>query len=458
MSADANEQILPSADLTAIQRQGRLAKRLNAIAYYGFLAVTAAILVLILSVIKAKTIYANQENRWLIGYSIFVTSFILMRVLAATLYRNSISKIMDHADFISQQAKEYEPMVSFVIPCKNEGPDIENTVRKCFEADWPAEKLEVIVINDGSTDNTGQVLSKLKRHYKKRLTVVTWRKNRGKRQGMAEGFRRSTGEIIIQLDSDSYIQPDTFRNLIKPFVHDDVAAVCAHAEPSNADKNLLTRMQTAYYFMSFRILKAAESVFMAVFCCSGCSSAYRKNAVMPVMDEWLNEQFLGKPATWGDDRALTNYIIRGGFKAIYTDLARAYTICPDNWRQFIKQQTRWKKSWITNAYFCGRFIWRKKPFLAFTYFFPLILVSLLTPLVAMRAMIINPIFRDVLPFYYLFGAMLLAAIITVFYRIADRTNKYWPYLFAWAGLNCIFLSFILFYAMLTIQNRKWGTR
>ena len=411
------------------------------------------------AVIKAKTLYANQENKWLIGYSIFVTSFILMRVLAATLYRNSITKVMRHADDVSaKQEAAYEPLVTFVIPCKNEGPEIETTVRKCFEADYLAEKLDVIVVNDGSTDNTGTELRKLKRRYGKRLTVVTWRKNRGKRYGMAEGFHKARGEIIIQLDSDSYIEPSTFRNLIKPFVHEDIAAVCAHADPTNADKNILTRMQAAYYFMSFRILKAAESVFMSVFCCSGCSSAYRKSAVLPVIDEWLNERFLGKPATWGDDRALTNYLIRGNYKTIYTDLALAYTICPDNIRQFLKQQTRWKKSWVTNAFFASKFIVRKKPFIAFTYFFPLILVSLLTPLVAARAMIFNPLTRGVLPFYYLFGAMLLAAIITVFYRFADRKNKYWPYLFAWAALNSIFLSFILFYAMLTIQNRKWGTR
>jgi hyaluronan synthase len=99
---------------------------------------------------------------------------------------------------------------------------------------------------------------------------------------MAAGFEASHSEIIIQLDSDSYIEPKTFRDLIAPFQNRRVGAVCAVGEPKNADKNIITRMQAAYYFMSFRILKAAESTYDTVFCCSGCCSAYRKSAVMPV--------------------------------------------------------------------------------------------------------------------------------------------------------------------------------
>jgi hypothetical protein len=123
---------------------------------------------------------------------------------------------------------------------------------------------------------------------------------------MAEGFRRARGEIIIQLDSDSYIVPGTFRKIIEPFRNSRVGAVCAHADPANPDENTLTRMQAAYYFFSFRLLKAAESTFLRVFCCSGCSSAYRRDIVLPILDQWLGEKFLGLPTTWGDDRALTN--------------------------------------------------------------------------------------------------------------------------------------------------------
>jgi len=234
--------------------------------------------------------------------------------------------------------------------------------------------------------------------------------------------------------------------------------VCAHADPENADENFLTKMQAAYYFISFRVLKAAESTFMSVFCCSGCSSAYRKNVILPILDEWLNEKFLGLPVTWGDDRALTNRVLRMGYKTIYTAGAQAYTICPNNLKTFLKQQIRWKKGWFVNSLFASGFVLKKQPFVGFTYFFPLIVVTLATPFMATKALVYNPLFRGVSPFFYIAGIFLVAVIFVLYYRFVAKDNKYWPYVFAWSAINMIILSFILFYALATIQNRKWETR
>jgi hyaluronan synthase len=354
--------------------------------------------------------------------------------------------------------ENYEPTVSFVIPCKNEEGAIRKTVTKCFESHYPEDKKEVIVINDGSTDRTEEILAELETEFPN-LTVVNWKVNRGKRHGMAEGFRLAKGEIIIQLDSDSYFEPATFREVVKPFANPRVGGVCAHADPENSDHNMLTRMQAAYYFMSFRILKAAESSYGVVFCLSGCSSAYRRELVMPYLDEWLNQRFLGLPVTWGDDRGLTNVVLRQGYLTVYTDTARARTIVPMTMRQLIKQQVRWKKGWFVNSVFASKFILKRDPFVALVYFFPLTLVTLLTPFMAVRAMIYNPLFKgNVSIEYYVLGVMLVAALIVIFYRFVARSNKYWPYIFAWSALNMVLLSFLLFYALATIQNRKWGTR
>jgi hyaluronan synthase len=245
---------------------------------------------------------------------------------------------------------------------------------------------------------------------------------------------------------------------VAPFVNPEIGAVCAHADPMNADKNFLTRMQAAYYFVSFRILKAAESSFLVVFCCSGCSSAYRRDIVVPQLDDWLNEKFLGLPVTWGDDRGLTNRVLADGYRTLYTDRAQAYTICPDNMRQLLKQQVRWKKGWLVNSIFASRFIARRHPFVAFTYFFPLILLTLLTPLVAARALVYEPLVNGTVPLYYVAGVFAVAALVTIFYRHVQRGNRYWPYVFAWSALNLVLLSFVMPYAIATIQNRKWGTR
>ena len=413
--------------------------------FLGSLVLTAIILV------KSSALSHDAVlARMFLVYSVLVTGFELSRLLAAAFHSRTMRECY-------RAAPDYEPFVSFVVPCMNEEKAIMHTIEKCFEAEYPSDRFEVIVINDGSTDGTYDVLERA-RHRFPQLTVVHWAQNRGKRHGMAEGFKRARGEIIIQLDSDSYIDPKTFRHLVEPFSSPDVGAVCAHADPANATRNVLTRMQAAYYFLSFRILKAAESSFMAVFCCSGCSSAYRRNVVMPVLDEWLAETFLGKPVTWGDDRALTNRVLKAGYKTIYTDRAQAYTICPENIRQLIKQQVRWKKGWFVNSVFATPFVVRRYPFVAFTYFIPLIVLTLLTPFVAIRALLYEPIVHGTVPVYYLAGVFGMAALITIYYRYVRRANPYWGYVFVWSAFNMVVLSMVLFYALCTIQNRRWSTR
>jgi hyaluronan synthase len=429
--------------------------RIENILYRSALLFLACVTLLVVIYLKSRSSIALVGDPLLFVYTVGITMFQLSRLMSAILYRRTNHLYL--AAPAGAAAAAYEPTVTFVIPCKNEEGAIAGTVTKCFEAHYPKGKLEVIVINDGSTDRTIDILHDLQLKYG-RLIVVDWKENRGKRQGMAEGIRRASGEIIVQLDSDSYISPETFRNLIRPFQNPEIGAVCAHADPANAEKNWLTRMQAAYYFISFRILKAAESAFMTVFCCSGCSSAYRREVILPILNRWLAEKFLGLPVTWGEDRALTNWVLRQNYRTIYSEQVHAHTICPDTFRKFLKQQIRWKKGWLVNSLFASKFILRREPFVALTYFFPLFVISLITPFIAVKSLILGPIIRGALPLYYISGVFLMSFIMTLYYRWISRENKYWPFVFVWSAVNMVFLSFVLFYSIATIQNRKWGTR
>jgi hyaluronan synthase len=153
-------------------------------------------------------------------------------------------------------------------------------------------------------------------------------------------------------------------------------------------------------------------------------------------------------------------MVKRGYKTVYTDLAKAATIVPTTLRQFIKQQIRWKKGWFVNSYFVSKFIYKKQPFVAFSYFYPLTLVTLLAPVMATRALIYTPLMKNggFTIFLYVMGSLLIAMLIVVYYKTVSRENKYWPYLFIWAAINTLVLSFLLYYALATIQNRKWGTR
>jgi hyaluronan synthase len=410
-------------------------------------------IILVIAWIKSKTIADFISDPYVLGYTFFVTLFQMSRMASSLLYRTSYRQA-----FPDTPHSKYFPTISFVIPCMNEEKAIFTTIENCFKAEYPPDRLEVIVINDGSTDNTLSEIMRAKHKYPS-LVVVDWEVNQGKRHGMAEGFRRAKGEIVIQLDSDSFIEPSTVREFVLPFQNPEIGAVSAHTDPLNPDENVLTKMQTAYYFMSFRILKAAESTFHTVFCCSGCASAYRKSIVLPVLDQWLGEKFLGLPVTWGDDRAITNHVIRLGYRTLYTDRVQAYTIVPNTFRQFFKQQVRWKKGWFVNSISASKFILKREPFVAITYFFPLIVVTLLTPFMAARAFLYTPIVNGVsATLYYVLGVLCITFLTMLLYRFFSPNNKYWPYLFLWATINMLVLSYLLFYALLTIQDRGWNTR
>ncbi len=116
-----------------------------------------------------------------------------------------------------------------------------------------------------------------------------------------------------------------------PFVGDRtgrVAAVTGQADVQNPGTNLLTRLQQVRYFAAFRVIKAAESRYGAVTCASGCFSAYRRSDLLHVLPEWENQRFLGQEATFGDDRALTNALLRRGLQVRYQSTAVSATLVP----------------------------------------------------------------------------------------------------------------------------------
>ena len=410
--------------------------------FYAFLTAIAIFLIILLKS------YTYTGISFVYVYTIFITTFMFSRIIGSFFYgsQNNFSN------------KKYEPRVSFVIPCKNEQEAIYKTIRKCAEVDYNKKKIEVVVINDGSTDNTLQEMYKAKKDYREvKIKIINWKKNKGKRHGMAKGFRSAKGEIVIQLDSDSFIDKDALKHIIPIFLDKNIGAVVGHSEPANKDENIITKIQTPYYFMSFRALKATESIFNMVFCCSGCFSAYRRKYVLPVLGELLNEKFLGRKITYGDDRALTNQILKAGYKAVYSYEAKAYTIIPNTLKTFLKQQVRWKKGWFINSLKALKFIFKQDKFVAVTYLIPLIILTIIAPFIAFKALIIDPLFFGKSPVFYVSGIMLVSLLLFSHYKLYN-TEKYGAYMFLWSILNMTILSYIILYAVYDLKNMNWGTR
>ncbi len=395
--------------------------------------------------------WRHLSDDWLFGiYSLAVSVYIISRFLFSYFYEPH----EEHFD------PTYMPTVTFGVPAKNEGTNIRETIMRIVQSDYPADRFNVVAVNDGSTDETLEQMllakEEARKDYGVEVMVIDWKVNRGKRDGMAECARQSKNDIVIFIDSDSFVKPDTAKELVKYFIDKEVAAVAGHAYVANEHTNAITRMQAARYFIAFKAFKATESLFSSVTCCSGCCSAYRRSDLVGILDQWLKQSFMGVKCTYGDDRSLTNFLLDKGKKTLFSPTAISYTFVPDTFRQFMKQQQRWKKSWVRESFRAGSFIWKRHPLMAISFYLATIL-PLLAPVVAVRALILFPLKTGTFPFFYICGLVLITLIYGLYYRIHARGNSWIVASFAAIFYNLI-LMWQLPWAILTLRDSRWGTR
>jgi hyaluronan synthase len=406
--------------------------------------------VYLLAILAAVALYkgvfleALTDDPWFTGYGIVVSSYLVSRFALTLFYR-------------PPRDRGHEPAVAIVMPAFNEEKVIAQALRSLLDLEYPTAKLEIVAIDDGSTDGTLAELRTVAEE-NPRVRVIEFPQNRGKRAAMAAGIRATSAEIVAFVDSDSVVEPDALRRLVQDFAEPRVGAVCGHADVLNANETWITRMQAVRYFVAFRVNKAAESIFNCVTCCSGCFSAYRRSAILPRLDWWERQTFLRSEATFGDDRSLTNCVMRD-WKVRYASNAVSHTVAPATFRQFMRQQLRWKRSWTRESLILGRFIWKRHPIAALSTYVG-VLLTLVSPMAAIHAMAWHPFALGAgLPLVYLTGMYLMAVAYGLYYVVSKRT--YDP-LWIWGIAFCFFyLAFLLwqtYWAILTCRSSEWGTR
>jgi hyaluronan synthase len=403
---------------------------------------------IVIAVIAYKTVFIEMVvgDPYFGAYSIVVCVFILSRFLFSLFYRPA-----------PDPEEPVEPTIAIVMPAFNEQDAVAASIRSLLVADYPDDKLEIVVVNDGSTDDTLREIQAVAEH-QPAVRVIDFPENRGKRAAMAAGIRSTIAEVIAFVDSDSALERDALRRIVRGFANPRVGAIAGHADVQNARETWITRMQAVRYFVAFRVCKAAESIFGAVTCCSGCFSAYRRAAIAPVLEQWEGQRFLGRPATYGDDRSLTNFVLRN-WKVNYDETARSVTIVPAHFRLFLRQQLRWKRSWTRESLIIGRFIWRKSP-LASLWAYLGIVLPLLAPIVAVRAIVWLPAVEGAgAPLIYLIGIYAMALVYGLYYGLKHgRYDTLWVFGVMFVFFYIAFLLWQTYWAILTSRNSSWGTR
>ena len=416
-----------------------------------FLAVISFIIVLM----RAESVIYFKFNRWLYLYSIIAAMFLLTRYLFATFYRPV------------RIDPNYTPGVSIIIPCFEEEEWIQRTVHSCINQDYPVDKLEVIVVDDCSKDRSAErveeIIAKLKEadtgdhayRVAERIRFFRQSANLGKRDAMARGAREAKHELLVFVDSDSFLDPFAIRNIVQPFKDKEMGGVSGRTDVANTYTNALTKMQAVRYSIAFRVMKAAEGYFDAATCLSGPLSCYRRDLVLKYMDAWLNQKFLGQKATFGDDRSMTNFILRYN-RTTYQDSAVCMTIVPRSYKVFLRQQMRWKRSWLRESLIASRFMWKKEPFMALSFYMG-VLVPIAAPVIVLYNLIYVPIMHRVFPTNFIIG-MLMMSLLMSMAQLFIRRSTTWIY----ALWFCLYYEAVLLWQMpvawVTFWKTTWGTR
>jgi hyaluronan synthase len=353
------------------------------------------------------------------------------------------------------------PSVTVIIPAFNEGAMVEKSIYSVAASDYPADQLEIICIDDGSLDDTWHYIQEAQERYPHLIRAIKFTANRGKREALYAGFIQGRGEYFITVDSDSVIEPDTIKQILAPLLQDpQIGGVAGNVKVYNRTRNLLTRMLGIRFILSFDFLRASQSMYGAVFCTPGALSAYRREAIMSILEEWRAQTFLGVPCTIGEDRAFTNLILRQGYYTVYQRSAVVYTVVPENYRNLSRMFLRWdrsnfRESFIQLSYLFTRY--RKKhrllPILDFfvrelefpitSMFFPLVLLSFLCcPIVIVK---------------FITAMALVSFVFTYFYLREERSFDF-IYGILFSYYSFLFLRWIKPFAFLTLRNGRWLTR
>jgi cellulose synthase/poly-beta-1,6-N-acetylglucosamine synthase-like glycosyltransferase len=261
----------------------------------------------------------------------------------------------------------WEPTVAFVVPLFNEGCGIVHTIRSLLEQDYPSEKLSVVVVDDCSTDDSYLWACQVEADHPAAVTVLRAPRNQGKRAGINMAVAQTSAEIVVSVDSDVVVDRRAVRELVRRFATPRIAAVGGRTYVWNRHVNFLTRMIEVKFHFSQEWLKDLERACRSVVCLSGCLSAFRREVLVALEPILARRNIAGVPIKYGEDRFLTQQILKAGYQTVFTPAAFCFTSAPTTLAGYFSQQLRWRRSnlvdflgWVTQP-------WRMHPVVSVHY-------------------------------------------------------------------------------------------
>ncbi len=232
------------------------------------------------------------------------------------------------------------PTISMLVPCFNEERTLGGTIDSLLALDYPADKLEIVVINDGSTDSTSQIAAGYAKAHPARVRFLE-KENGGKYTALNLGISESSGEIIGCLDADSFAAPDALMEAVKKFESDKSIMAITPAMKVHKPRKLLELMQTVEYTFGIFYKKMFDNL-AAIDVLPGPFSMYKRTVFEKIG--------AFRHAHNTEDMEIAFRMHANGLRIVNAHTALVYTTVPKTIRTLLKQRTRWSQGFLQNAH------------------------------------------------------------------------------------------------------------
>ncbi|TPW76701.1 glycosyltransferase [Schumannella sp. 10F1B-5-1] len=232
---------------------------------------------------------------------------------------------------------DFRTTTSIVVPSYHEDPAI---LLDCLETWRAQDPTEIIVVLDVADLEAYDRITELG---DARIQPLLY-EHVGKRSALGVGIRRATGEVLVLVDSDTRWTPGLLEAVQMPFDDPEVGGVSTQQNVFQRETSVWRRIADWMVNLRYADYVPAQGKAGAVACLSGRTAAYRRAAVLPVLDRLENEFFLGTRCIAGDDGRLTWLVLASGYKTVHQSSAKALSMFPATFRAFVKQRVRWSRN------------------------------------------------------------------------------------------------------------------
>ena len=358
----------------------------------------------------------------------------------------------------SSRSGEGLPTVSIIVPVKDE----EKVVRRLLDAflnlDYPPEKKEIVIVEDGSIDKTAKICAEAAAQYPDQIRLVHQSVSNGKPSALNVALKHLRGEIVAVFDADSVVEPDVLVKAAEYFKDSSISAVQGRPYSINADENMLSKFISYEEAVRYETYIRGKDVLSLFVPLTG-SCYFVRRSVLQKVGGWDGESL-------SEDMELSARLVEGGYRIKYGSDVRCWQENPATISQLFRQRLRWFRGCIEVSFKYGKLfkkVNRRCIDAEFTLFGPFMFVPFLLGYVLGIFSFLGLIQFDVFSSLMAQGAMLLTTVtllligMALFYITKPRkvTNLLWlPFVYAYWSIQ----SFVAFYALIQIflkRPKRW---